>query len=545
MGTGVHFDATHEIGFRGTSIGSNEPSYTYDPPSWLETNRQEFDPTETNAGHLERQGRGENEKPSRHFCCSPSRRDQAATGPLAQFHTRCGSMDSSRPAQVHDAEPGRSTLTSMPEDLYQDDLRSIPGPKLYEAIRAFTLTDRPLDERPREGYFLDFKEDLTEDSKKRFLHSAAGFANTFGGLLLLGVSEKDGRPENLVGLVAQGELTTQVASLLASNLFPCPPLNIGECQLPTDPARKLCAVRIRETAEICLIARKGEDHPVYVRIADQSRPADASQLRALLERKRQVQSASSWLAGRVDRIRQQLFVTRANTGGPNAQRVRSETFFRLVLCPFAHASMPLDSAIERRFATLISDKNPGLQFLVDQRVATGEFHRSRDWFELRFIDGENDYERRWHLGVNGEIGFVTQTKWPVAQSTPLWSLYDLAADVSSILSIAKDFWKSTGYYGAFRLEAELNVSGLTLHTGSSGFPRLFYDRLGAGMDFPLDRTAIAITQSPKNVGDAEADLDYVSLESASNESVALIINQLLRCLGHLADLTKLRQTLGF
>jgi predicted HTH transcriptional regulator len=169
----------------------------------------------------------------------------------------------------------------MAEDLYHCDLKSISGTLMYEALRAFTLVDRPIDERPREGYLLDFKEDLNGDSKKRFLHSAASFANTFGGLLVLGVSEKDGRPEALVGLTVSGELKTQVASLIASNLFPCPPLDIAECSMPKEANRKLAVIRVRETAEVCLVARKGESHPVYVRIEDQSEPADASQLRSV------------------------------------------------------------------------------------------------------------------------------------------------------------------------------------------------------------------------------------------------------------------------
>ena len=135
----------------------------------------------------------------------------------------------------------------MPDDLYRVDLRSIPGNDLYQLICQFTRIDRPIGDRPREGYLLDFKEDLSD----RFLRSVAAFANTFGGLLIVGLTEADGRPDSLVGVTVHGELKTQVASMIASNLFPCPSFDIAECALPIDPERKLCVVEgARDTGNL-------------------------------------------------------------------------------------------------------------------------------------------------------------------------------------------------------------------------------------------------------------------------------------------------------
>ncbi|MGB7282704.1 MAG: ATP-binding protein [Candidatus Acidiferrum sp.] len=90
--------------------------------------------------------------------------------------------------------------------------------------------DRPIGDRPREGYLLDYKEDVSD----RFLRSVAAFANTFGGLLIVGVTEIDGRPDKLAGVSVQGEWKTRIASMVAANLFPCPQFEIAECALPTD-----------------------------------------------------------------------------------------------------------------------------------------------------------------------------------------------------------------------------------------------------------------------------------------------------------------------
>jgi hypothetical protein len=151
----------------------------------------------------------------------------------------------------------RAFLNVMADDLYRVNLQSVGGSSLYRLIHEFTSMERQIGDRPREGYLLDYKEDVSD----RFLRSVAAFANTFGGLLIVGVTEKDGRPDTLAGVSVQGEWKTKIASMIAANLFPCPQFEIAECALPTDAGRKLSVVRVRETPEICLLAKKGEPHP--------------------------------------------------------------------------------------------------------------------------------------------------------------------------------------------------------------------------------------------------------------------------------------------
>src|SRR3979490_2834406 len=87
-------------------------------------------------------------------------------------------------------------INYMADDLYHVNLQSVPGISLYRLIHEFTSMERPSGDRPREGYLLDYKEDVSD----RFLRSVAAFANTFGGLLIVGVTEKDGRPDKLAGV---------------------------------------------------------------------------------------------------------------------------------------------------------------------------------------------------------------------------------------------------------------------------------------------------------------------------------------------------------
>lgn len=421
----------------------------------------------------------------------------------------------------------------MANDLYSADLRTISGTELFKSISEFVRVDRPPNDRPREGYLLDYKEDLSE----RFLQSVAAMANTFGGILLVGVSEDDGRPDQLVGVATAGELKTRVASIIASNLIPCPPFDIAECALPSDTAKKLCAVKVHVTQEVCLLARKGERYPVYVRIEDQSSPADAFQMRALLDRKRQNVNLDSDLSERLRSLQSDLFVTHRIP--PSIHRLRSDTWLQIVLCPHHPRALLLDLAKERLFSQLVVKKNPGIEQLVALTQATHEFDRRRDWFEIQFVENEHDYERRWRITSGEGIGFITQTRWDITTAGSWWSLYDLVADIARVASLSKELWNEIGCFGGFRIEAALQVSRL-----QCSLDPLFYARMNSSADFPFDGRGIVFAKTPQAGGEAKVDLGFGDLGESLPDTVAHVVNQLLRGLGHTCDSDKLRQAVG-
>src|ERR1035441_3897122 len=106
----------------------------------------------------------------------------------------------------------------MSVDLYKDDLNSLGGTELYAGIEALVrLQEQPAD-RSSEGWTLDYKEQWSDE----MLKYVAAFANTFGGLLLVGVSEKNGKPNEIIGVQLKSELKTQIASSISANISPTP-----------------------------------------------------------------------------------------------------------------------------------------------------------------------------------------------------------------------------------------------------------------------------------------------------------------------------------
>jgi predicted HTH transcriptional regulator len=168
----------------------------------------------------------------------------------------------------------------MTLDLYRDDLNRPSGTELYSAIEAFCRISEIIDNRPQEGFLLDFKQEWSEKT----LRTVASFANTFGGLLFVGISEENAKPKEIIGIQSNCEIKTQIASSIASNISPTPPYDIAECSSPGEPAKRLCIVRVRKSAQLHLLTKKNEQ-PVYVRNADESRPAQAAELRALIEQR--------------------------------------------------------------------------------------------------------------------------------------------------------------------------------------------------------------------------------------------------------------------
>jgi hypothetical protein len=78
---------------------------------------------------------------------------------------------------------------------------------------------------------------------------------------------------------------------------------------------------------------------------------------------------------------------------------------------------------------------------------------------------------------------------------------------------------------------------------SQGFTPLFYERVQGGLFFPLDRTSIVVATNPQVTGQAQADLTYPDLQASLPDTVGLVLNQLLRCMGHTADLQRLQGAL--
>jgi hypothetical protein len=417
----------------------------------------------------------------------------------------------------------------MANDLYRIDLQRTSAAQLYAAVEDFTAVKLPFNQRPPEGFLLDFKQDWSESA----LHTVAAFANTFGGLLLLGVSDKDSRPEDIIGISWPGELKNRIASIVSANIVPCPSFEIGECALPADPAMKVCVVRVKESPEMCLITKKGEK-PVRVRVEDQSPSADAAQLRALLHRKQSKEGFRSRIEGLRNRWSSSLLVTKLHTPEPS-RRVMTGTRLWAVLFPFEHPEIEIDVNIEQSFYSTIQRCFP---CYGSDKESVDPGPRSRDSYQIHRLILGVDFERVWQFDSTGAFGLASQTAWGDGANGLCWSLCDLVIDLALLMRASRAFWESFGYFGGAQLVVRLGVEGLSLHCTAQGFPAILYAPTG-----PIARDALAI--APKSVSTNPMEFEFdVTFQTDVVYMVSRIANQLMRALGHTADLPKLEQSIG-
>ena len=174
-------------------------------------------------------------------------------------------------------------------------------------------------------------------------------ANTFGGLLFIGVEEKDMIPVAMPGVTSTKEEKTRIASSIAANISPTPSFDVAGCTLPADATKHVCLVRVRPSPALYMYT-KGEI-PIFVRNATESRPASAAQLRYLIERAREPERTRARITSTLELLRSQLAITIKGTDAAQPDRRNaSPAHLELLLCPLNPVeaiSIPLDISLER------------------------------------------------------------------------------------------------------------------------------------------------------------------------------------------------------
>jgi hypothetical protein len=415
----------------------------------------------------------------------------------------------------------------MAADLFKDDFSRLSSSEVFQAIETFTRMSEPIQNRPRESFVLDFKAQWVDSA----LCTVAAFAHAFGGLLIVGVSEKDAQPDQLVGVESAGELKTSIASSIATNISPPPSYEIAECSLPTTPARKLAVIRVRQGNRIHYLTKKGVQ-PIYVRNEDESKPADAEQLRSLIERK---QSPSESRAEAITRIASTLASVQLH-----ANEGELATQLQILLVPFGHPGVILDSAEEQQLRKLI---NGNFSFRYKNSQYSIRNDRAADWYQYGWLRPADKHESVWRITSEGDMGYARQIRVSFEDGELYWSLGDTLADLLLLLAVARSWWKNAGFYGEAHLVVSILAHNLTLHAGlvtelSPDSPGKWAQMLN--FDSTLEGAIVSPSIQPSPTGNATGIFNSGLPYDAATDLVAEVLNQLLRSMRHSADLNGLK-----
>jgi hypothetical protein len=399
-------------------------------------------------------------------------------------------------------------------DLFTSSFASLSNDELFSAISELAKN------QPVETTHHDFKLLWNNETLK----DVAAFANTLGGLLILGV-EKNSKSlvANLSGIRVTGELVTGIANAIATNISPTPQCDIVECFEPSDREKRFCLIRIRSGPILHLLTKKDISHTVYVRNQDRTIPADGPQLRMLIDReKRAVVDLSNDRLARSSNLLGHLTVNLASRA--QLTSAPSPTFFKIGLVPSYPKMITLDVSREQDFVQAIYRRYPQIYSCVSDAVAVEDIDRSVDFYEYRWFHQDLAYESLWRITDTLELAHAVQVR-----SNGLWSIVDIIAYTILMVALGSEWWKSNGFFGDGVMVAELRVPGLSLRLENERFKHNFDPGIG---NFSFSNNILTLNPRARNNATSHVQVSFANMRNNLSSLVTTLLNQLIRSLGH-------------
>ncbi|MCW8138007.1 MAG: ATP-binding protein [Planctomycetota bacterium] len=327
-------------------------------------------------------------------------------------------------------------------NLYVDDLSKIT----LDDLRAFCGLHLPESERPREGLRLDFKRDPALKPDDRVGDTATAFANTYGGLVLMGVDEKDGQATGIPGLPRKGETKTRIGNMVFSAVHPVPRFSVGVVEVSSNPPMDAVVLRIDEGTYPPYMWISERKNKISVRVEDQCVAADPAMLEALYAKRGS--ATRVWAPGRggsPDMAGQEAFFGDFAEGLGRHHRIqivpiRGRTDIRLDL----KTQRVVEAGLSR---TLLHDK----WFNVAKR--------SSHSFDLRTVATAMDVHRLWRFSSAAGLGLTSTLGDPKQNEI---SLDDLAWDLIETLAASRSLLEEFGRLGEVAVQHFVRVHDVVI-----------------------------------------------------------------------------------
>lgn len=159
-------------------------------------------------------------------------------------------------------------------------------------IKEFCALDSPEEQRPREGLRIDFKSSFPDDLPKFMV----AFANTSGGIIVLGVGENQGIPQNIAGIsLGKTDIKTRITEIAYSAINPPRTPEVGLARMPNDDSRGIVVIRIQESQYPPHMVERGSENSIYVRVNDECRKADLRTIEALFDKRKSATETFNYL----------------------------------------------------------------------------------------------------------------------------------------------------------------------------------------------------------------------------------------------------------
>lgn len=183
-------------------------------------------------------------------------------------------------------------------------------------VERFLNLQGPESARPIEGPRLDYKSDLPQDIGR----DVAALANTYGGVLLVGVQTKGPQrniPDKMLGADLGPDPRARLTDLILATVHPRPEFEIRPLKI-ANSSKPLAIIRVNESTFPPSEFTQGATTSIPVRIEDSTRQATLRQIEALLK-KRDLASTDSQQVAEKYLIASDFFCSEEATGNPDPQ----------------------------------------------------------------------------------------------------------------------------------------------------------------------------------------------------------------------------------
>lgn len=322
----------------------------------------------------------------------------------------------------------------MERDLFQINLDDLQ----FSDIEQFTGIERPENERPKEGVRLDFKKEIPD----KIGDTVTAFANTYGGLIILGVKSdksKQNIPVEITGIQGTKDIKPTIVNKILSTVYPRPSFSVGVSIHDKKPDNVVVVIRVDESRIAPHMYIAGQSNKISVRVEDEDRYASLQEIETLFEKSKRLASKDFLTRNLSD-----LYVSWKQNG----QESRSGNHHKISLIPFDNFGIRLDRNSEQIFYDLI-----GIKFRKDKRIDAENRHA--EYYQVEARNMESDYHRIWRLYTSGALEFISQ----VGKGTPRQeNIGDMIIDVISIVEVYKTFLEAKGFFGKTYLKHEISIA---------------------------------------------------------------------------------------
>ena len=302
----------------------------------------------------------------------------------------------------------------------------------FEDVKAFC------DEQIEENRRLEYKKAFSsKDEKKQIAKEISAFANTHGGIILVGVGEKDRKPKLPIdGIDYVKGLNEKVTSIALKNIYPPVFPETTVCRFENNHEKAVVVIRVQESDETPHTVERTTG--IYVRVDSQNEPQRA--------RYEEIE----WLINRREKAveNRERLLRRAEERFDNQPRRKNFKAFQCVsvIPVFPHAplvALKNVSDIAKKSKVLV----PTCHFPLTSQYKTA--HESIVYEKY----SANAFLNYTEINLFGLI-FSKQSLWGSDNEKKV-NLFEAAYMVEGMLRFSLNFYEKIGYRGLILISLSL------------------------------------------------------------------------------------------